>query len=143
MILISLSLYLAEYVYILISYVFCTIHKLMHILRSKLRVKLFTGLSLNKSIKPKQKNMKRVNLINDSKLNFDVEVYGNSKNPLLFQNESLREVSDLSPGLSGRESCGIWKEEGSLQKVQVASSLDLGLGWRIGYPFLAQKSLRI
>lgn len=74
--------------------------------------------------------MERVNLINASKLNLDVEAYGNSRNPSLFQNESLREVSDSSLDCQTGNSM-VPGEKMSLQKVQVKSSLDLGMGWRI------------
>lgn len=53
-----------------------------------------------------------------SKLNLDVEANGNSKNPLLFQDENLREVGNLHSRLPGKESYGIWRQDGSLQKVQ-------------------------
>lgn len=56
------------------------------------------------------KNMKRVNLMNLNSI-WLFEAYGNSKNPLLFQDENLREMSDLPSGLPGRESHGIRRHE--------------------------------
>ena len=67
--------------------------------------------------------MQRVNLINTSKLNLDVEAYGNSRNPSLFQNESLREVSDSHLNCQKGNSM-VPGGKMSLQKVQVESSSD-------------------